>query len=104
MNRTIKPSRVAAMVGIMVLIFTIYLVFLYRLQIIEGEEIYNRVVQKTTNGSIILFHNAAKHTPEALPMIIEKLQKDGFEFKKISDVIYKKNYYIDNTGKQIKNK
>ncbi|MBQ7895550.1 MAG: hypothetical protein IJ364_03215 [Oscillospiraceae bacterium] len=43
MNRTIKPGRVAAMLIIMVLVFTIYFVFLYKLQIIEGEELYNRV-------------------------------------------------------------
>lgn len=70
---------------------------------LSPDEIYNRVTQRTKNGSIILFHNAAKHTPEALPKILEKLKKDGFKFEKISDMIYKKDYYIDNTGKQIKN-
>lgn len=71
---------------------------------LSPDEIYTRVTEKTKNGSIVLFHNAAKHTPEALPKIIEKLKKDGFEFKKISDMIYKNDYYIDNTGMQIKNK
>ncbi len=70
---------------------------------LSADEIYSRVVSKTKNGSIILFHNAAKNTPEALPKILEKLKNDGFELKKISDMIYKKGYYIDNTGKQIKN-
>ncbi len=69
---------------------------------LTANDIYNRVIQKTKNGSIILFHNAAKNTPEALPKILEKLKKDGFEFVKINDMIYKDNYYIDNTGKQIK--
>jgi len=71
---------------------------------LSPDEIYTRVTQKTKNGSIILFHNAAKHTPETLPKILDKLKKDGFKFKKISEMIYKKDYYIDNTGKQIKNK
>ena len=31
-----------------------------------------------------------------------KAKKDGYEFVKINDLIYKKDYYIDNTGKQIK--
>ncbi len=69
---------------------------------LTANDIYNRVIQRTKNGSIILFHNAAKHTPEALPKILEKLKNDGYEFVKINDLIYKKNYYIDNTGKQIK--
>jgi len=71
---------------------------------LSADEIYNRVTAKTQNGSIILFHNAAKNTPEALPKILEKLKNDGFEFKKISEMIHKKDYYVDNTGKQIKNK
>ena len=70
---------------------------------LSAVEIYERVTDKTKNGSIILFHNAAKNTPEALPKILEKLKKDGFEFVKIEDMIYKKDYYIDNSGKQIKN-
>ena len=70
---------------------------------LTANDIYNRVTQKTKNGSIILFHNAAKNTPEALPKILEKLKNDGYEFVKINDLIYKKDYYIDNTGKQIKN-
>ncbi len=70
---------------------------------LSAEEIYARVTQKTKNGSIILFHNAAKNTPEALPKILDKLKKDGYEFVKIEDMIYKDDYYIDNTGKQIKN-
>ena len=70
---------------------------------LSAGEIYERVTQRVKNGSIILFHNAAKNTPEALPKILEKLKKDGYKFVKIDDMIYKKNYYIDNTGMQIKN-
>jgi len=69
---------------------------------LSADEIYKRVVTKTKNGSIILFHNAAKNTPEALPKILEKLKKDGFEIVKINDLIYKDKYIIDNAGKQIK--
>ena len=47
---------------------------------LTANDIYNRVTQKTKNGSIILFHNAAKNTPEALPKILEKLKNDGYEF------------------------
>jgi peptidoglycan-N-acetylglucosamine deacetylase len=71
----------------------------------EGADIeYKRVIKKTKPGSIILFHNNAKYTPENLPKIIEKLQKDGYEFVIVSDLIYKNNYYLNNEGKQIQNK
>ncbi len=69
---------------------------------LSSSEIVERVTEKTKYGSIILFHNAAKNTPEALPKILENLKDSGYEFKKINDMIYKKDYYIDNTGMQIK--
>ena len=64
-------------------------------------EIKERVLSKVKPGSIILFHNAALHTPEALPMIIEKLQADGYKIVPVSELILKDNFKIDNTGKQI---
>lgn len=71
---------------------------------LSADEIITRVTENTKNGSIILFHNAAKNTPDALPSIIENLKDRGFEFEKVNKLIYKKNYYIDNTGKQINTK
>lgn len=68
---------------------------------LSADEIYNRVTKNVKNGSIVLFHNAAKHTPEALPKIIEKLQSDGFKIIKINDLIYKDNYYMNTAGTQI---
>lgn len=62
---------------------------------------YNRVIKKVKPGSILLFHNAAKYTPETLPRIIKDLKSQGYEFVKVSQLIYKKNYYIDYSGKQI---
>ena len=41
-KRLIKPARLVAMALILVLLLTVYLVFLYKLQIIKGEEYYNR--------------------------------------------------------------
>ena len=66
-----------------------------------AESIANRVVSNVKNGSIVLFHNDADHTPEALPTILEQLTKQGYEFVFISDLIYKENYTIDHSGKQI---
>ncbi len=64
--------------------------------------IVNRVTTKVKNGSIVLFHNAAKNTPAALPKIIEKLQSDGYSLIKASEIIYRDNYQMDHTGKQCK--
>lgn len=54
------------------------------------------------NGSIILMHNGAKYTAEALPKVIEGLQEKGYEIVPISELIYKDNYHMDVTGRQIK--
>lgn len=69
---------------------------------LPASEITQRVTSKVKPGSIVLFHNAALHTPEALPSIIEKLQGDGYTFKKISDLIFTENYEIDANGVQKK--
>lgn len=55
------------------------------------------------NGSIILMHNGAKYTAQALPAVIEKLQEKGYEIVPISELIYKDDYHLDVTGRQIKN-
>lgn len=52
------------------------------------------------NGSIILMHNGAKYTKDALPSVIEELQKKGYEIVPISELIYKENYEMDTQGRQ----
>ena len=54
------------------------------------------------NGSIILCHNGAKYTAEALESVITGLQEKGYEIVPISELIYKDNYHMDVTGRQIK--
>ncbi len=68
---------------------------------LSPNEICDRVLNKVKPGSIVLFHNAALHTPEALPTIIESLQKDGYKIVPVSEIILKENFKIDNTGMQI---
>ncbi|MCB2289596.1 polysaccharide deacetylase family protein [Clostridium sp. CS001] len=68
----------------------------------QGAEIeYNRIIKNTKPGSILLFHNNAKYTPENLSKILEFLTKQDYKFVKVSDLIYKSDYYIDHSGKQI---
>ncbi len=68
---------------------------------LEPSAIYDRVTKRVVPGSIVLFHNAAKNTPAALPQILEKLIGDGYKIVPISELIYRENYKIDNAGKQI---
>ncbi|MDO5337943.1 MAG: polysaccharide deacetylase family protein [Eubacteriales bacterium] len=53
------------------------------------------------NGAIILCHNGAKYTAQALDTMITTLKGKGYEFVPISKLIYKENYHMDVTGKQI---
>lgn len=69
---------------------------------LSAADITKRVTEKTKSGSILLFHNAAKNTPEALPTILETLQGKGYEFVPISQLIYKDNYEIKVDGTQYK--
>ena len=71
---------------------------------IPASEITQRVTSKVQPGSIVLFHNAAKHTPEALPGILENLISQGYTIVPISKLIHPgtcgEDYTIDHTGKQ----
>jgi peptidoglycan/xylan/chitin deacetylase (PgdA/CDA1 family) len=69
------------------------------------EDEINRVLNHKAlgNGSIILFHNDAKYTPDALDSIIKSLKEKGYEIVPISELIYKDNYYMNHEGRQIKN-
>ena len=68
-----------------------------------SENILNRVLGRIEPGGIMLFHNDTKYICKVLPTIIETLQKQEYKFVKVSELIYMEDYYIDNTGKQIKN-
>jgi len=65
------------------------------------QEIYKRVTDNIHPGAIVLFHNAAKNTPAALGDILKTLKEDGYKIVPVSEIIYKDNFIIDHTGKQI---
>ena len=67
---------------------------------ISAQEIAQRVTSRVQSGSIVLFHNAALHTPEALPGILECLLQEGYTFVPISELILDEPYTIDHTGRQ----
>ena len=45
-------------------------------------------------------HNGTKDTATVLPELIRQLKDKGYEFKPISEFIYKDNYIIDHAGMQ----
>ena len=67
---------------------------------LSAAEITQRVTSRVQPGSIVLFHNAALHTPEALPGILEALLQEGYTIVPISQIILNGEYTIDHTGRQ----
>lgn len=52
-------------------------------------------------GSIILMHNGAAYTKDALTQVIKGLKDKGFELVPISALIHTDKYHIDHEGRQI---
>lgn len=68
---------------------------------LSATDIALRIVNNVKNGSIILCHNNGLHTAEALPIVLSTLQNKGYTFVTVGELIYRQNYTIDPTGKQI---
>ncbi len=68
---------------------------------LSAKDIAERVVGRVKSGSIILCHNNGLHTAEALGIILDTLLAKGYTFVPIGELIYRENYEIDSTGKQI---
>ena len=64
------------------------------------EEEYKRVRSRCKEGSILLFHTGTKYTVKNLDRLIGELTKEGYQFVTVSDLIYKKDYKIENDGGQ----
>lgn len=67
-----------------------------------AEEMASFIIKKATSGSILLFHNDTKNTPQALEMIIPRLQSEGYSFVLVKDLIFNENYTLDHEGRQTK--
>lgn len=70
---------------------------------ISASQISSNIITKVGSGSIILCHNNSDNIIEALPGVLSSLKQRGYNFVSIGDLIYKNEYRIDSTGKQIKN-
>ena len=67
---------------------------------LSAQEITIRILNNVKNGSIILCHNNSDHILDALPMVLDRLQKQGYTITSIGDLVYKENYTIDRNGLQ----
>ena len=56
------------------------------------------------NGSIILCHNGAKYTADALDTLITNIKGQGYEIVPVSELIYRDGYHMNAEGRQIKDK
>lgn len=63
-------------------------------------EILDTILKQVTNGSILLFHNNSEKTPKIMEMAIKELKAKGYKFVKVSELIYKDDFYIDHSGRQ----
>jgi polysaccharide deacetylase family sporulation protein PdaB len=53
------------------------------------------------NGAIILCHNGAAFTADALDALLTGLEEKGYQIVPVSELIYKDTYHMDVTGRQI---
>lgn len=54
-----------------------------------------RVLDNLNPGEIVLFHNAGRHTPEAVDTLLGELKARGYEVVPVGELIYRDHYYIE---------
>ena len=67
---------------------------------LSAAEMVNRIVRRVQPGSIILCHNAGKHTPQTIATLIPLLKKQGYEFTPVSQLLLEGDTFTDHTGRQ----
>lgn len=68
---------------------------------VTPEYVFNRVITLMHPGAIILFHNDAAPTAEALPGILEHLEDAGYRPVTVSELLHPSPYIIDHRGQQV---
>lgn len=63
---------------------------------------YNKVMNNIKPGDIILYHNNGKYTAENLEKIIPELKGQGYEIVTIDEILHKKEFLVNENGKQFK--
>ena len=70
---------------------------------IDSQQIVENGTRKLQNGSILLLHSGADYTAQALPQLIARIRQKGYDLCPVGQLIYRENYTIDVTGRQIPN-
>lgn len=66
------------------------------------DDILNRITPKVNAGDIILMHTGTDYTAKALDVLLQELLKSHTPVT-VSELIYKENFTIDHSGRQISN-
>lgn len=53
----------------------------------DSDAVVNRILQKVQDGDIILMHDASQSSVDAALKVIDALQKDGYEFVTVSELM-----------------
>lgn len=69
---------------------------------LSASQLSGRVVDKAKNGSIVLFHNNSNNIIDGLKMCLEYFKSKDTQVVPIGDLIYYKDFKINNNGVQIK--
>ena len=64
------------------------------------QEMKDRVLSGIRPGSIILFHNGARNTAEALAETLEAILAEGYRIVPVSELVYNGHYITDQDGRQ----
>lgn len=67
---------------------------------VPADKMVDNITKNVQKGSIILLHSGKENTVKALPHLLEILKNSGYDFIKVSDLIYAENYTVDHTGRQ----
>ncbi len=73
-------------------------------QNLSAEAMLNRVLSRVQKGSIILFHNAGKNTPQTIARLIPALRQRGYSLVPVSELVLTGETYTDHTGRQHRKK
>ncbi len=68
---------------------------------VTGDYVFNRVTTLMHPGAIVLFHNNARPTAEALPDILQYLEEEEYEVLPLGELLHPAPYRIDHQGQQI---
>lgn len=57
--------------------------------------------ERLDSGAIILLHSGTKYTADALEALITGIKEKGYQIVPVSELIYREEYHLDVTGRQI---